>query len=299
MFTTANKSKEIPATKMQLRGGVDSELLRKHAFAYSSDAENGAASLPPKHPKLHLGLFEIGKPLGKGKFRRVYLVRHKSSRYICALKVLNKDEIIRERAEIHERREIEAHSNLRHPAILGFHGWFHDSRRIFLILEYAPGGELYKILQKNRRKNAMHHDMKPENILIGLHGELKPADFSYSVHAPSNRRDTLCGTLDCLPPEMLQSNKSTYTKAVDQWTPGVLAYEFLTGEALFEDTTVMTQRRILKRDMKLLPPSLSPEARDFAHSLLVLDASKQLPLEDVLDHPWIVKNSQPLRKLVA
>ncbi|KAI1427405.1 serine/threonine-protein kinase [Xylaria sp. FL1777] len=333
----------MPAVKMQLRG-ADSELLRKHAclnrmqpppvprsllpsivgtssqFAHPSNAENSATLLPPKFPTLHLGHFEIGKPLGKGKFGRVYLARHRNSGYICALKVLNKDEIVREGAEVHVRREIEVHSNLRHPGILGFYGWFHDSRRIFLILEYAAGGELYKTLQKKGRfserraasyiaqvalsliylhsKNVMHRDMKPENILIGLHGELKLADFGYSVHAPSDRRDTLCGTLDYLPPEMLQSDNPRYTKAVDQWTLGVLTYEFLTGEAPFEDTVVMTRRRILKRDMKPLPAFLSSKAKDFVNSLLVLDASKRLPLKAVLDHPWIVKHSQPLRKLV-
>ncbi|TGJ85893.1 hypothetical protein E0Z10_g2882 [Xylaria hypoxylon] len=308
MLTATNKNKMIPAAKMQHRGG-DSELLRKHAclnrmqipshlppptivaassqVANSSDAETSAAVA--RHLELHLGLFEIGRPLGKGKFGRVYLARHRTSGYICALKVLNKDEIKRERAEMHVRREIEVHSNLRHPGIVGFYGWFHDSRRIFLILEYAAGGELYKTLQKEGRfserraanyiaqvalsliylhsKNVMHRDMKPENILIGLYSELKLSDFGYSVHAPSNRRDTLCGTLDYLPPEMLQSDKPEYTKAVDQWTLGVLTYEFLTGEAPFEDTVAMTHRRILKNHMKPLPASLSPEAKDFVHSV--------------------------------
>ncbi|KAM5347048.1 hypothetical protein ACJ41O_010053 [Fusarium nematophilum] len=238
---------------------------------------------------LHLGMFEIGKPLGKGKFGRVYLAKHRDSGFVCALKVLNKDEITRGNAEVHVRREVEVHSNLRHPGVLGFYNWFHDSRRIFLILEYAPGGELYKSLRREGRfpewraaqytaqvaqalhylhsKNIMHRDLKPENILLGLHGELKLADFGYSVYAPSNRRETLCGTLDYLPPEMIKSGKVKYTKAVDQWTLGVLTYEFLTGEAPFEDSQVMTYRRIAKGDMKALPASLSPEAKDFVHSV--------------------------------
>jgi aurora kinase len=91
---------------------------------------------------LHLGQFEIGRPLGKGKFGRVYLVRHRQSGFICALKVLDKAQIARERAEVHVRREIEVHSNLRSAGILGFYNWFHDEKRIFLVLEYAAGGEL-------------------------------------------------------------------------------------------------------------------------------------------------------------
>ena len=129
------------------------------------------------------------------------------------------------------------------------------------------------MLRRSRRPYAtytarnMHRDIKPDNILIGLRGELKLADFGYSVHAPSNRRKILCGTLDYLPPEMLSSTEVKYTKTVDQWTLGVLPYEFLTGEASFEDTHVMTQRRIVKGDLKPLPSSISPEAQDFVHSV--------------------------------
>jgi len=251
--------------------------------------QDGAAKPVNFSKHLHLGMFEIGRPLGKGKFGRVYLVRHRPSGYICALKVLNKNEICHDGAEVHVRREIEVHSNLKHPGIISFYGWFHDRRRIFLLIEYASGGELYKTLRKEGRfserraakyaaqvaeslrylhsKNVMHRDLKPENILIGMHGEMKLADFGYSVHAPSNRRETLCGTLDYLPPEMLRPGRPTYNRAVDQWTLGVLTYEFLTGEAPFEDSPIMTKRRIVKGDMKPLPSTISAEAKDFINSV--------------------------------
>lgn len=235
--------------------------------------------------ELHLGMFEIGKPLGKGKFGRVYLAKERSSGFVCALKVLHKSELQQGGVQKQVRREIEIQSNLRHANVLRLYGHFHDSKRIFLILEFAGRGELYKHLRKEHRfpewkaaqyiaqmaaalkylhkKHVMHRDIKPENILVGIHGEIKISDFGWSVHAPNNRRQTMCGTLDYLPPEMLKpgSQDNYYSEKVDLWSLGVLAYEFLVGEAPFEDTPVMTQRRIARADMSV-PSFVSPEARD-------------------------------------
>lgn len=266
--------------------------LPSQAAQRISDAERkseGNVQAPlitqPTLPKqFHLGMFEIGKPLGKGKFGRVYLAREKSTGFVCALKVLHKQELQEGRVEKQVRREIEIQSNLAHPNILRLYGHFHDTKRIFLILEYAGKGELYKHLTKEERfpewkaaqyiaqmaaalkylhkKHVIHRDIKPENILVGIHGEIKISDFGWSVHAPRNRRQTMCGTLDYLPPEMLTDKDGNwYNEKVDLWSLGVLTYEFLTGSAPFEDTPVMTRRRIVKGEMKI-PSYVSPEARD-------------------------------------
>ncbi len=96
-------------------------------------------------------MFEIGKPLGKGKFGRVYLAKEKSTGFICALKVLHKSELQTGKVEKLVRREIEIQSNLAHPNILRLFGYFHDSKRIFLIVEFAAQGELYKHLRREHR----------------------------------------------------------------------------------------------------------------------------------------------------
>lgn len=240
----------------------------------------------PSTPKqFHLGMFEIGRPLGKGKFGRVYLARERATGFICALKVLHKNELQQGKVEKQVRREIEIQSNLRHPNILQLYGHFHDSKRVFLILEFAGKGELYKHLRRESRfpewkaasfiaqmasalkylhkKHVIHRDIKPENILMGIHGEIKISDFGWSVHAPNNRRNTMCGTLDYLPPEMIKSGsqENYYSEKVDLWSLGVLTYEFLVGEAPFEDTPVMTQRRIARGEMTV-PSFVSPEAKD-------------------------------------
>lgn len=244
-------------------------------------------------------MFEIGKPLGKGKFGRVYLAREREHGFICALKVLEKDALLKDRVEKQVRREIEIQSNLRHPNVLKLYGHFHDRKRVFLILEFAGQGELYRHLQKARRfpegraaryvaqvadalrylhrKHVIHRDIKPENILVGLHGELKLSDFGWSVHAPSNRRTTFCGTLDYLPPEMIKpgSADKSYDEKVDLWALGVLMYEFLVGEAPFEDDPIITRRRITRLEMKI-PSFVSADAADLIRRVRVCEPVRPL-----------------------
>jgi aurora kinase len=293
---------------------------RSSAEARISDSDPLSQPQNPGQPAktFHLGMFEIGKPLGKGKFGRVYLARERSTGFVCALKVLHKSELQQGRVEKQVRREIEIQSNLAHPNILRLYGHFHDSKRIFLILEFAGKGELYKHLRKAQRfpewqaaqyiaqmasalkylhkKHVIHRDIKPENILVGLHGEIKISDFGWSVHAPNNRRNTMCGTLDYLPPEMCRhqggrdgKDDNWYSEKIDLWSLGVLTYEFLVGEAPFEDTPAMTQRRIARGEMTI-PPFVSAEARDLIKRLLQLDPEKRLSLEEVEVHPWIIKH---------
>ncbi|PNI23682.1 AURKC isoform 7 [Pan troglodytes] len=101
--------------------------------------------------RLTIDDFEIGRPLGKGKFGNVYLARLKESHFIVALKVLFKSQIEKEGLEHQLRREIEIQAHLQHPNILRLYNYFHDARRVYLILEYAPRGELYKELQKSEK----------------------------------------------------------------------------------------------------------------------------------------------------
>ncbi|XP_072270313.1 aurora kinase A [Pyxicephalus adspersus] len=255
--------------------------------------------------------FEIGRPLGKGKFGNVYLAREKQSKFILALKVLFKSQLEKANVEHQLRREVEIQSHLRHPNILRLYGYFHDATRVYLILDYAPRGELFRELQRCTRfddqrtatyiteladallychaKKVIHRDIKPENLLLGANGELKIADFGWSVHAPSSRRTTLCGTLDYLPPEMIEGRM--HDEKVDLWSLGVLCYEFLVGKPPFEtDTHQETYRRISKVEFQF-PTYVSEGARDLISKLLKHNPDQRLPLKDVLEHPWVVQNS--------
>jgi hypothetical protein len=118
---------------------------------------------------------------------------------------------------------------------------------------------------------------------------VKIADFGWSVHAPSSRRRTLCGTLDYLAPELIESKE--HDAGVDVWTLGVLAFELLVGHPPFEaEGHTETYRRILKLDYAF-PPHVSPEARDFVRRLLQREPAKRLPLDAVPTHPWIAKHT--------
>ncbi|NXX81562.1 AURKA kinase, partial [Urocolius indicus] len=255
--------------------------------------------------------FEIGRPLGRGKFGNVYLAREKQSKFILALKVLFKTQLEEAGVEHQLRREVEIQSHLRHPNILRLYGYFHDGTRVYLILEYAPRGEVYKELQKLTKfdeqrtatyiteladalsychsKSVIHRDIKPENLLLGSNGELKIADFGWSVHAPSSRRSTLCGTLDYLPPEMIEGR--THDEKVDIWSVGVLCYEFLVGKPPFESETYQETYRAISRVRFKFPPFVTEGARDLISKLLKHNPFKRLPLKDVLLHPWITANS--------
>jgi aurora kinase, other len=242
----------------------------------------------------------------------VYLTRLKEHKnFIVALKVLQKSQLVKAGVEHQLRREIEIQSHLRHKNILRLYGYFWDDKRVYLMLEYAPKGELYKELTRRgrfserraalyisalaealdycHRKHVIHRDIKPENLLLGYRGDVKVSDFGWSVHAPSSRRNTLCGTLDYLPPEMIENKDHDHT--VDIWSLGVLTYEFLCGHPPFEaEGHSETYRRIVKVDLRF-PPHVSAEARDLITRLLRKDPKARLALNRVKDHPWVVRHT--------
>ncbi|XP_057949481.1 serine/threonine-protein kinase Aurora-3 [Malania oleifera] len=266
-----------------------------------------------KKRKWSLADFEVGRPLGQGKFGRVYVAREVQTKYIVALKVLFKVKIDKYRLRHQLRREMQIQSSLCHPNILRLFGWFDDDERIYLILEYAHGGELYKKLRKSGRltegqaatyiasltqalaycheKHVIHRDIKPENLLLDHEGRLKIADFGWSVQS-SDKRRTMCGTLDYLAPELVENR--AYDHAVDNWTLGILLYEFLHGVPPFEaESQTDTFRRIMKIDLSFPSTHVSAEAKNLISRLLVKDSSKRLSLQKILEHPWIIKNANP------
>uniref|UniRef100_A0A1I7UB80 Aurora kinase n=1 Tax=Caenorhabditis tropicalis TaxID=1561998 RepID=A0A1I7UB80_9PELO len=267
---------------------------------------------PDRGGKFTIHDFEIGRPLGTGRYGNVYMVRTKKNHIHCALKILRKSQLIMGGIEDRLESEIEIQSHLNHPNIIRLHNYFWDENKIYLILEYAPGGELYKKLKEEIRfpehktgkyiyeiadalsychdKNVIHRDLKPENLLIGPNGELKIGDFGWSVHSPSGKRHTMCGTMDYLAPETVLGH--THTKAVDLWSIGVLCYECLVGSPPFEkENQAHTYTAIRKVDFSY-PEYVRKGPRNLIDRLLVFDPNSRLPLKEV------IKNNQTMTSLL-
>ncbi|KAN0032014.1 hypothetical protein ACTFIV_005887 [Dictyostelium citrinum] len=276
-----------------------------------SSSQSSAQSAPKK--KWCIDDFDIGKLLGMGRFGHVYLAREKKSQFIVALKVLFKNQLQTHNIEHQLRREIEIQSHLRHPNILRLFGYFYDDKRVFLIIEFAKGGECFKELQKvgafNEQtaatytlqiadalrychsKHVIHRDIKPENLLIGVGGEIKIADFGWSVHAPNSKRSTFCGTLEYLPPEVIE--KKGYDQTADVWSLGILIFEFLVGRSPFTSDEEKNIFHNIQENDVYYPSSISPEAKDLISRLLVSDPHQRITLKEVINHPWIKKHAHP------
>lgn len=315
-------SRSSPRAMTKLKNSQQSSSLRSIAESScsSSSSSSSAESASRAKEKLDeaaragkrwtLEDFEIGKPLGRGKFGKVYLARERRTKYIVALKVLSKSQLLKSQVEHQLRREIEIQAHLRHRHILRMYGYFYDNKNIYLILEYSPGGELYKKLTAKGRfsertaarfisdlsmamaychsKHVIHRDIKPENLLLGARNDVKIADFGWSVHAPTSRRNTLCGTLDYLPPEMVEGRE--HDEQVDTWALGVLLYEFLVGMPPFEtESHSATYRRIQRVDIRW-PHGMAEDAKDLISKLLRKDPRDRLSLNLIPTHPFVLRN---------
>lgn len=262
-----------------------------------------------RRTQLRLSDFEIGKVLGKGKLGRVYCARHRKLGFVCALKAMVKKELVHMNLQRNFQREIEIQKALVHPNVSRLYGYFYDSTHVYLILEYAANGELYQLLKSERRfddatascytvqvasalmylheRGVIHRDLKPENILLLALRKVLLSDFGWLVRT-SLKRSTICGTLDYLPPEMIEAK--AHDAAVDVWLLGVLVYELLVGRPPFEESDKnTTYRRIVKVDLRF-PPWVDADAADLIRRLLRHEPLQRMPLREVRHHPWVAKH---------
>jgi aurora kinase len=206
--------------------------------------------------------FVIGKQLGCGKFGNVFVVKHKITGFVCALKIIPK-EMVREENIINQLiRELKIQSCLDHPNIIKLFGFFDDDKQVYLLLEVGSSGQLYKVLKEKGRFSEetssyivkqiceairylhtfriIHRDIKPENIVIQhvilkvMQGIAKMCDFGWAVCRGYELRSTFCGTPLYVSPEILKGEQ--YDERIDLWSIGILSYELLVGDIPFEIT---------------------------------------------------------------
>ena len=286
----------------------------------SPSVENGAE----KEPSVNDFESLTKKAIGEGAFGEVYKVRHKISRELYAIKVVNKKKITDANLLPQLRREIRIMYSLTHPHIIKLHNHFEDDNNFYLVLELAEGGTLFHKLAKfknfdeaaaaqymrevilaveylhSRDPPIIHRDIKPENLLLdkdGRDGRIKLADFGWSNFFNVDRtRLTYCGTLDYLAPEMI--NKEGHSTSLDLWNLGVLLFELLTGTAPFQATNqeAMFQKILAVRIN--FPKNFPPLAKDLIVKMLKANPAERISLAEITNHPWMTTH-QPIRPTIT
>jgi len=249
--------------------------------------------------------------LGAGTFGRVSLVQHKVTKEVYALKALIKAEVVmhKQQANVVQEKNVMIQSN--HPFILRLYTTFKDTTKLYMLLEFVQGGELFSHLRKEEKfdpdiakfycievacaLNKMHplhiayRDIKPENIMLDSYGHIRLVDFGFSkiIH---DRTFTLCGTPEYLAPEIIAGDG--YGCAVDFWALGILLYEMVVGyPPFFDENPFGVYKKILKGSIKF-PSGISSTLQNAIKSFLTsrryrrLGCTTSLPIDSLKKHSY-------------
>jgi serine/threonine protein kinase len=227
-----------------------------------------------------------------------------------ALKCLKKTEIIRLKQIEHVKSEKSILHRINHPYIVNLKGTFQSPTHVFMLLDYACGGELFTLLRREGRfandvalffaveiilafeylhaSDIAYRDLKPENLLIDKDGHVKITDFGFAK-VVNDKTFTLCGTPEYLAPEIIQSKG--HNKAVDWWALGVLVFEMLAGyPPFYDDNPIGIYQKIMDGYYEF-PPHIEPKARDLIRSFLCADKTLRMGCspsgpDEIKNHKW-------------
>jgi RAC serine/threonine-protein kinase len=275
-------------------------------------ATNGTNTTNGTKEKERVGIedFELLTVIGEGSFGKVLRVRKNDNGQIYAMKVLDKKMIIKRNELEHTRAEKSILQKLECPFLVKLHYTFQTTSKLYFILDYVNGGELFFHLQNQKKfdpervkfycaeivlglkylheKGILYRDLKPENVLLTSDGHICMTDFGISkegLKAADDRTATFCGTPEYLAPEVLEGTE--YGKAVDWWSFGTLMYEMLTGLPPFysQDVQVMYQKIMTAK--LVIPDNISPNAASLLKQLLERDPEKRLlEPKEIMSHPY-------------
>ncbi|TKY54847.1 CBL-interacting protein kinase 24 [Spatholobus suberectus] len=271
-----------------------------------------------KKVRRKIGKYEVGRTIGEGTFAKVKFAKNIETGESVAIKVMAKTTILRHRMVEQIKREISIMKIVRHPNIVRLHEVLASQTKIYIILEFVMGGELYdKIVQQGKlsenesrrffqqlidavdhchRKGVYHRDLKPENLLLDAYGNLKVSDFGLSALTKQGvgLLHTTCGTPNYVAPEVL-SNQGYDGAAADVWSCGIILYVLMAGYLPFEEADLPTLYRRINAAEFVCPFWFSAGTKSFIHKILDPNPKTRVIIEEIRKDPWFQKNYFPVK----
>ncbi|XP_036393177.1 MAP/microtubule affinity-regulating kinase 4 isoform X1 [Megalops cyprinoides] len=267
---------------------------------------NSIASCTDETP--HIGNYRLLKTIGKGNFAKVKLARHILTGREVAIKIIDKTQL--NPTSLQKLfREVRIMKGLNHPNIVQLFEVIETEKTLYLIMEYASGGEVFDYLVSHGRmkekearakfrqivsavhychqKNIVHRDLKAENLLLDADSNIKIADFGFSNEFTlGNKLDTFCGSPPYAAPELFQGKKYDGPE-VDIWSLGVILYTLVSGSLPFDGQNLKELRERVLRGKYRVPFYMSTDCEGILRRFLVLNPTKRCTLEQIMKDKWM------------
>ncbi|XP_047973539.1 CBL-interacting serine/threonine-protein kinase 20-like [Salvia hispanica] len=257
--------------------------------------------------------YEMGKVLGQGAFAKVHHARSLKTGLSVAIKIIDKEKIMKVGLIDQITREISVMRLVKHPNVVHLYEVLASKSKIYFIMEYVRGGELFNMVAKGRLKEdagrryfqqlvaamdfchsrgVYHRDLKPENLLLDEQGSLKITDFGLSALIDSKRHDgllhTTCGTPAYVAPEVINKRGYDGVKA-DIWSCGVILFVLLAGYLPFHDSNLMEMYRKISRGDFRCPHWFPPEVRKLLARILDPNPGSRITITKIMENSWFIK----------